>query len=51
MIIFKLFANHFFSLRFLDNKVVLDRPRAKKRTKKHFKNCLIDGMSLTKKKC
>ena len=30
--------------------MVLERPRAKKRTKKHLKNGLIDGLSLSKKK-
>ena len=50
MIIFKNVENHFFCVRFLDCKVVLERPRAKKCTKKHLKNGLIDGLSLSEKK-
>ena len=50
MIILNFFENHFFFLHFLDRKVVLERPRAKKRTTNHFKNGLIDGLSLSEKK-
>ena len=40
------FENHFFFLGFLDRKVVLERPRAKKQTRKLLKSGLMDGLSL-----